>query len=117
MPTLRLLLLVFAPALLWLTGCQSPYDTAASSPDAAEEDAPPQAPHVADAPTPTPEPAPDYVLKIGDVETTMAKLEDGEIDKDQTVTVLIDSAVAYERVVEVLTRISELGYNVQFAAP
>ena len=72
---------------------------------------------VTEAPAPTPEPTPDYRLKVGNYETTMAELESGDIDKDKPVTLIIAPSVEYRRVMEVLTRVSDLGYTVQFAAP
>jgi hypothetical protein len=73
---------------------------------------PPEAP----APTPEPEPEPDYLLKIGDYQTSFEELESGTLDKSTPVTVVMNPDTEYDRAVEILTRVSDLGYLVRFQA-
>jgi hypothetical protein len=102
--------------LFTLTACQTAVEQVPMPPPpGGGETAPPEIPG-ATPPAPEPEPAPDYVLKVGDYQTSFAELEAGNIDKSETVTVVLDPSTEYARAVEILTRVSELGYHVAFQA-
>jgi biopolymer transport protein ExbD len=100
-----------ALGLLMLTsGCQTPGSAVPMPPDLEAgnpaTDATPAAP--------TPSAKPDYTLHIGKYQTSMEELAAGTLSTDKPVTIQTSPDVPYERIVEILTQVSELGYLVEF---